>query len=690
MSKYSLFHAHSCYSILDGYSKPEANAKRAKECGITTLGISDHGNVFGHMDHIKACQEQGIKPALGVELYCPLRPLPEKKRQNCHLVIWCKNKAGYKDLVSLVSKSNDGDSGYFYYKPQMPLFTTSHGPGLEEFCKNGNLMGFSGHQGSHLSNNLFCTLFNEDEDLYKKEIRKAYGQYKGYKKDDYRQFLKKDWLESTCDLAVRMENIFGKGNFWIELADAYNPKDQIPLAINPLIVECLREVSKQTGIPAMASADPHYASPEDAQYQRILVMTNLKETEQTVEAKIQSEQDNDVMVFFGSNEFYIPTYDEMRVKFTDEELEETNRAAEQIEEFSLVRKAYMPNFSIPAYKIGDKDQSAYEICKTDYDKFLMYLCIKGAKEKKPWEKNPKNTKRDYWERLVKELKVIFGVGLSPYFLVVWDICMAADNRPKNHSFDWYNNLVAKGETDPIPRGQARGSGAGCCVSYMTGITGLLVDPLKYDLIFERFYDETRNAGDYIELPDIDLDFAVEDRDWIIEYIGNKYGKEKVGQIVTFGRIQGRAAIKDVFRTKGIAFEIGNEVCKHVPDEAAIADQIQAHKDGGEEDYGIIHWSIENNETFRDFYENVQFSEAINTAIKLEGVIRSSGKHPSGVVATPEPIGQIFPLVWDTKSKQRIIGADMEDVAKMGGVKLDILGTTVLDKLKFTEDLVNAG
>jgi DNA polymerase-3 subunit alpha len=699
MNNYTLFHAHSTFSMLDGFGTPKANAKRAKELGMSALGLSDHGNIFGHIQHLDACKREGIKPILGVELYCYHQPLwiRQGNRWNSHMVIWAKNKAGWQDLMSLVNWSHSSDC--FYYRPRVYLETKENEGkewrGVDAFTK-GNVMGFSGHQGSHLSDVLFCDLYAEDEDSIKQAKETLKLAYNASRKDiDSKKILRPDWHDAACKQALKMEGIFGKGNFFVELQNELNPNDKLALWIHPLIVECLRQVSKDTGVPSLASGDPHYPTKEDAKDQRILVMANLKTTEQEVAAALQSEEGVDTMVFFGSDEFYIKSYDEMNAKFTKEELERTNRVAAQIEEYALQHEPIVPQIELPEF---DDDKKILPQYTEKNARFLIHLCLEGAKRREPWNeviwqsrpKNERKTRKDYWDRLQQELETIIQFGVTGYFLVVWDLCMAADYRPADMSFDWRRVFSGEIKGDPVPRGDGRGSAAGCLVSYLIGITGSNIDPLYYSLSFARFLNKGRLTGDHVHLADIDLDFAVEDREWIINYLKWRYGVDSVAQIVTFNRMQGRAAIKDVMRVKGIenGFELGNEICKNVPDEASISDEIQAMRDSGQPSYGILSWAIDNSAGLQEHYSDPLIKPIIDQALRCEGVMKNQGKHASGVVVVPGNISSWFPMVYDAKSKTQIVAVDMKEVERLGGVKLDILGTAVLDKLQMAQDLVN--
>lgn len=675
------------HSTLDGLGDPEDNVIRAKELGMKALGLSDHGTISGLYKHYKACKRHGIKPIFGTELYVCLdhgHIKDAKNRWTPHMVVWCKNKQGWQDLMSLSSYTYKSE--IFYYKPRISLWNSTDETGkkilgLEAFCK-GNIQGFSGHQGSLLSDNLFCDLFSNDENK-KENIRKAYNIKSTKDLINLDHLLKDDWFESTCDLAIKLQNVFGKGNFFIELQNEYNPEDKLPCIIHPTIVNCLRKVSKETDIPAMASSDPHYPRKENAEDQRMLIAIQMKRTEDEINQQIDSSDETDLLTFFGNDSFYIHSFDEMSSKFTPEELALTNAVADQIESFDITNKPQLPKFDIP--KVDYTNIPTIDGVKTESDKYLLFLALEGIKKLEPWSKSG-ISKDLYWERLKEELKVICEAGLTDYFLIVHDICLAADNRPADHSFDWKANLGHRRAKDPITRGVGRGSAAGCLLSYTLNITG--VDPLVYGLLFARFYNAARNTKDHVSLPDIDMDFSIVNRDWVFEYIQWKYGKENVGKISTFGTIKGRASVKDIMRVKGASFELANEMTKYIPDEAAIADELQVQIDAGNDDYGIIKWTLDHSEEFMEFYKDPKIKTIIDQAMRLEDVIKSRGKHPAGIVIMPNRLDQYFPTCLDTHGKETIIAFDMHDVEAMGGVKMDILGTAILDKLQLGEKFVN--
>ncbi|MFA5669987.1 MAG: PHP domain-containing protein [Balneolaceae bacterium] len=678
MNSWTSLHNHSFYSVLDGFASPDEMAKRASDLGMSALAITDHGSVSGVARFFEACKEFGIKPIAGSELYISHDHATIKDKAHkllSHMVVLAKNIDGWHDLIELIEASSS--EKFFYYKPRIHFFGND---GLEKFAQRGNLIGLNGHQGSILSNSLFVDLSLPQEEI-RETLREAYRSNKNTKTTEhFKQFLIPNWLEQTSCFALRLEKIFGKGNFFIEIQNELNENDSLALYIHPLIRDCLREVSLKTGIPVCPTCDSHYADKNDAEGQRTLILIQQKLTEQEAEDKIEREDDDLIGSFLGSENFYIHSNGEMLSSgFTQEELKNSIKIADMCDIYDLTSDPLLPSFDVPDFPKDNKILSKY---KSDADKYLMHLCIIGAQELQPWIKTGK-TKREYWDQIKYEISVIENAKLSDYFLIVRDLCMAADNRPSDHSFDWQK---WRGEIDPIKRGPGRGSAAGCLISYLIGITK--VDPLMHGLWFSRFYNSGRNKPGHISLPDIDCDFAVTDRDWVINYLRHKYGEDHVGYMVTFGRIMGKAAVKDVFRIKGIknGYTIVNELSKYIPDESQISDELNEIRKS-DPDYGILRWAVDNSDTVAESY-NSHLRPLFDLAMRLEGVKRNQGRHASGIIVSKEPLSKFLPVVFDPKTKSRIVGFEMNDTEKCGGVKFDILGVTVLDKIKFTEDLIN--
>jgi DNA polymerase-3 subunit alpha len=292
-------------------------------------------------------------------------------------------------------------------------------------------------------------------------------------------------------------------------------------------------------------------------------------------------------------------------------------------------------------------------------------------------KIPKDQEENYTNRIKYELEVLQGAGLSSYFLIVGDI-------------------VSKVRESGWLPGPGRGSAAGCLVSYLIGITS--IDPMRYDLIFERFYNAGRNTADRISMPDIDVDVPINKREQIIDYIKGKYGQNKVSQMITYNTMKGRGALKEVLRVyDNISFEEMNSITKNIPDEAKIADELQEMKeDTGEA--SIIRWSLENNvDKLKEWcYISDDGSLAgplakrFEQAIRLEGTKSNQSKHAAGVVISSENLASVCPMIYDPKNKQTIAGMEMQDLESLGIIKFDILGVAMLDKVMTISDILKNG
>lgn len=746
---YIPLHCHSHYSLLDGLSSPMQMAERAKEIGAPALAITDHGSIFGCMQHYKCCKEMGIKPIIGIELYMcdddPSIQAKENKKQY-HLTVLCKNEEGFRTLMALVSKTNDPN--WFYRKPRIDLKNLAH------FAKDGNLICLSGCLAGQLSQALFVDGVKEP----------CKAGLKTHLTDDVRAMLKPNWQDAAAEIIEKYQKAFGKENYFLELQTE-------GMVAQNVVVECLRKMSKDLGVRSVGTLDSHYARKKDAEDHRILLYSQLHTTAEKQQQIIDAG--GDTMIFFQSDNFYIFDYEEMAQTYTEPEIEMSLEIADMIKPFGMGSKPCLPKF--------EKGK--------DPNKMLKDECVAAAKIK--LKDLPQDKKQTYWDRLQKELSVIRGAGLADYFLIVQDACRFVDKE--------------KG-----PRGKGRGSGAGSLVNYLTGITG--IDPIQYGLYFERFYNVSRNIpphfdasestpfmnwfSEYFEklsecnpeedkaamrefiksskdfdrnkvseeakwidennprmwsylrhitllssgsnnpsdshlvyacglsprkpedkiklhlghvsLPDIDLDIGIAFRSKVIDYLIDRWGEQYVAQMITFGRLQGRAALKEVFRAqpdtvehlikvdasrKGIkpedvmldTVDLCNEITKHIPDEAAISDELQQARES-DPNYGILDWSIHNVEKIQEYYES--FKPLFDQARRIEGTKKSQSKHAAGIVIADRPIEELVPLAYDAKGKQTIAGLEMNDAEAMGAVKFDFLGVAALDKLWRIQDLVN--
>lgn len=493
---------------------------------------------------------------------------------------------------------------------------------------SGNLIAIVGHLGSLLADHIL---------------------------DNYE--LKPDWESIGIDLINKLKVIFNNKVFLeAQLID----KDNLP--VQTILTKAIRHLGKITNTKVICTPDAHYCRKQDAVDQRILLCNNLKTTFPEISRKLSNNEDVPLGGFFISDNYHIPDQTEMKELHSQEEIENTTIVANMIEDYDILSKPRLPKFECPP---------GY-----DQDEYLRELCRHGWKTKIA-NIIPKDDQQAYLDRIKYELDVLQGAGLSSYFLIVQDIV----------------NYVRKNNWLPGP---GRGSAAGCLVSYLIGITS--IDPIKYNLFFDRFYNSGRNTKDRISMPDIDVDVPINKRENIIEYIKNKYGHDKVSQMVTFNTIKGRGALKDVLRVYGnISFEEMNRITKNIPDEAKIADELQEMKEETGE-ASIIRWALENSADklrewcYIDDNNELQgpLAKRFEQAIRLEGTKSNQSKHAAGIAISSEPLGDICPMVYDSKNDQLIAGMEMQDLENIGIIKFDVLGVALLDKIMTIQDLLQEG
>lgn len=610
----------SHYSLLDGLSKPHQIADRCASIGVKSCAITDHGTISGSVQFYQAMKAKDIKPIIGCELYISNDDSSIKTKENnnlSHFLVLAKNLKGWKNLVNIVSASNDAEN--FYHKPRLSFDKLAN-------LLDGNLIGMCGHLGSSIAN-----LIYQD-------------------KSDYKQ--------RALDFIAYMKDIFGKDNFFLEsqLMDQEHLPEQIELT------SIIRELGELTQTKVLCTPDAHYCDKSDAIDQRILLCNNLKMTLIDINKKLLNNEDIPMGCFFKSDNYYILSPEEMSQLHTEEEIENTHYVDSLIETFDILHRPMLPSFD----------------CPTGFtpDEYLRELCREGWKAKIA-NVIPKEQHQVYVDRIKNELEVLQGAGLSSYFLIVQDIV----------------NYVRKNHWLPGP---GRGSAAGCLVSYLIGITS--IDPIKYDLLFERFYNSGRNTVDRISMPDIDVDVPINKREEIIQYIKDKYGHNKVSQMITYNTMKGRGALKEVLRVyDNISFEEMNRITKYIPDEAKIADELQEMKeDTGEA--SIIRWALENNvDKLKEWcYIDSEGSLAgplakrFEQAIRLEGTKSNQSKHAAGVVISSEDLSSVCPMIYDSKNKQTIAGMEMQDLENLGIIKFDILGVAMLDKVMTISDILKNG
>jgi DNA polymerase-3 subunit alpha len=632
-------HTHSHFSLLDGLSKPEQIADRIKELGLEGCALTDHGSIAGCPAFLKAMTKKGLKAILGSEFYICQQDAMVRDRTNgglSHLCVLAKNQRGWKNLIQASSSSYRPE--FSYRKPRLNLER------LAAFGK-GEFIVFSGHMGSDLANVCFL------------EPKLAYDA-KSY--EEAKSLVRKDWKEAVLAEMSRYMRIFGKENFWVEIQLI----DQANLPAALVVARILRFCAKELGLPRVATADSHYCRKDDANDQRVLLCSSLETTMKEVQRKLDAAEEVGLGAFFRSNNYHIPSLEEMKDIHEQEELDGAVEIAKRCETYSVGGKPMLPQFDCPDGLTPDQ--------------YLMKLCERGWAKKVAGKVSAKRLP-EYHARLYdKEYPVITQAGLSSYFLIKQDIIS-------------YATEVLKSKT-----GKGRGSAGGSFLAYLTGITR--VDPILNDLLFERFYNAGRNSPGRVALPDIDSDFPIAIREKVIEYIRQKYGYDKVCQMATFSRMQGRGALKDVLRAwEECSYEEMNKITEFIPDEHEIADELQEMmEETGEA--SIIQWALENNPEslkqwafFKDDGElDGPMGPRFAQAIRLEGTKRNMSKHASGVIISSEPLADIVPMVWDKSSEQLMVGVDMRDAEELGLVKFDILGLRTLDCIMGAESVIRTG
>ena len=576
MKKFVHLHNHTEYSLLDGASRIKKMIDRAKELEMDAIAITDHGVMFGVVDFWVYAKEVGIKPIIGCEVYVARRGHKDKDPRldsdSFHLVLLVKDAVGYQNLIKLVSA---GFVDGFYYKPRIDHeLLAAHSEGL---------IGLSACLGG--------------------EIPKA--------------LLEQDYNVAK-EKALKMNEIFGQGNFYLELQDHGIEEQQV---INPQLLR----LSKETGIPLIATNDCHYVESKDSEVQDVLLCIQTG----------KNVDDAGRMRFNGS-EFYLKSGDEMSELFpyAPEAIENSCKIADQCDFSFNFGEIHLPEFTVP---------EGY-----DSNSYIRYLAEEGLKdryEKVLAEPECVNCK-ELMERLDYELSVITRMGYADYYLIVYDYVRFAREAG-------------------IMVGPGRGSGAGSLVAYCVGITN--IDPIKYNLIFERFLNPER-----ISMPDFDVDFCFERRQEVIDYVIEKYGKDRVAQIITFGTMAARAAIRDIGRALAVPYSTVDGIAKKIPMEIGMT----------------IEKALEVNSELRQLYETDEDAKKLLDLSKaVEGMPRHASTHAAGVVISKKAVTEYVPL--QTNDDVITTQFPMGTLEKLGLLKMDFLGlrtlTVIRDSVKMIKD-----
>ena len=559
--EFTHLHVHTEYSLLDGSSKIKELVSRAKELGMDSLAITDHGVMYGVIDFYRAAKAAGINPVLGCEIYVAPGSRFDREAGNAkesryhHLVLLAENDIGYANLVKIVSR---GFTEGFYYKPRVDYDV------LEKY-----------HEGIiALSACLAGSIPS---------------------------FLRRGLYEEAKQEAYRLQGIFGENNFFLELQDHGIPDQKT-------VNQGLLRLHQETGIDLVATNDVHYIYDSDVEAHDILLCIQTG----------KKVSDTDRMRYEGG-QYYLKSAEEMEALFpyAKEAIENTHKIAERCHVEIEFGDYKLPHFDVPE---GETSES-----------YLRKLCKEGL-----YKRYPKEQAEQLEERLNYELDTISTMGFVDYFLIVWDFIKYA----KDHG---------------IPVGPGRGSAAGSLVAYSLNITDL-IDPIKYNLLFERFLNPER-----VTMPDIDIDFCYERRQEVIDYVTRKYGADHVVQIVTFGTMSARMVIRDVGRVLDLPYAYVDSVAKAIPMELGIT----------------IAKAMKMNPELRTMYETDDSAKKlIDMAMRLEGLPRHTSVHAAGVVISPKPVDEFVPL---SRASDGNITTQytMVTLEELGLLKMDFLGLRTL-------------
>jgi DNA polymerase III alpha subunit len=453
---------------------------------------------------------------------------------------------------------------------------------------------------------------------------------------------------------------------WFDLIDVISNKRFNSLTNKNLIcvLEDGQSAIKQIGSSILSDSDIisinyplqkcFYTNKSEVDVHRISLCSGLKTDLASALTKTAIPEFAKYNQFFKKDSFYIPDKDEAV------ELEIMNHIVNLCETYGLSESPQLPTFPTPN---GETEEEYLRIlCRQGWSKLEYRGRLKTAEDI-----------AEYNDRLDREFKIIKEANLFGYFLIVWDILRYIN------SMGWLS-------------GPGRGSAAGCLISYLIGITK--IDPIEHELLFERFYNESRNTKDNVSLPDIDIDVPSDKREQVISYIRNKYGANRVSQMITIGRLQGRSSLKEVLRiNQACGFGEMNAMTEHIPDEAAISDQLEAMD---EEDRSIIRWALLHNvEELRNFCVmnddgtlSGDYAQYFDQAIRLEGTYKNLGKHAAGVIISKNDLKSVCPMLTDEDSGEVIAGLEMKALETLGQCKFDVLGVAVLSKLMRIQELIH--
>jgi len=570
-------HVHTQFSVLDGLSKIPNLIQKAKENGMTTVAITDHGNMFGVKSFHQAAIKAGIKPVLGCEVYVARRSMKKKESKidasGWHLVLLAKNETGYRNLLKLVSA---GWTQGYYYKPRIDKAL------LRKYHEG--LIALSACLGGEIPSKII-----------------------------------REGVDKAEEAVLEFKNIFGE-DFYLELQRHQTGEAEMDRRVfddQQYVNNELLKLSRKHGIKVVATNDVHFVNAEDAgAHDRLICIGTARDLDDPNRLRYTQQE-------------WFKTREEMSMLFADipEALVNTQEVADKVEIYQLDHKPIMPAFEIP---------EGFE----NADTYLRHLTYEGARERYP------ELTEEIKARIDFELETIKNMGFPDYFLIVWDFLKAAREMG-------------------VSVGPGRGSAAGSVVAYCLKITQ--IDPVKYNLLFERFLNPDR-----ISMPDIDIDFDDDGREKVLHYVSEKYGKEKVAHLITFGSMAAKSAIRDVARVQKLPLQEADRLAKMVPDRPGIT------LDAAMKEVPELKKELEHGKP--------EIASVLKNALLLEGSVRNTGTHACGIIIARDRLDNYVPV---STVKESVLeyatqydGKYIEDI---GLLKMDFLGLKTLSIIKDTLD-----
>lgn len=624
-------HLHSQYSILDATSSVQALAAKAAEYKMTSLALTDQGNLYGVVDFYKACKKYGIKPIIGCQLHVAPKSRHDKKQtpgqQNGYpIVLLAKNKKGYQNLCKLSSIAHlEG----FYYTPRIDKeILAAYSKGL--ICLSGSMKGAVSQ-----------AILHDNQPLLLEEIQ---WYQKTFKEDFYFEISRHRMHEQQ----MKDDGMEREGWLYQAALLEFQKQDQVGAR--------LKELSNHYGIACVATNESHYLERKDWHAHEILMNIQSGEPCEIWEKDSYGNPKNKILnpkrkVNF-SHELYFKSPSEMEQLFADfpEAISETLKVAEKCHFELDLQTKYYPVFIpkslegksfTPEERTEAAAQFLRDLCKQGIKNKYDSEALKCVKDKFP-DKDPLQVVTD---RLSYELDLIISKGMCDYLLIVYDF------------IDW-------AKSQGIPMGPGRGSGAGSIVCYLTGITD--IEPLRFNLFFERFINPER-----ISYPDLDVDICMDRRFEVIDYTMRKYGKDKVAQIITFGTMKAKMAIKDVGRTLNVPLTKVNQIAKMVPEDLNIT----------------LEKALEEPDLRHQYESDEETKKLLDLAKCLEGCIRSTGIHAAGIIISADPIMEHIPVCMAKDSTFMATQYSMKPVEEVGMLKIDFLGLKTLTAIQVAVDSI---